>query len=229
MSLDTASSRAATLATLSLALLIFMPGLLRAADDDAGPAAGWFVPNDSLAKNAYAGIQVGMDDSDYPASNQDGSVTGVQDDDEDVGQGVFVGYQIGDHFAVQGGYREVGESDFKGESAGGESWAAGPVRALLEADGWDLGVLGRWPLTDRWFAIGYVGAYFWESKETFYEGDFVSSSSTSGSDAAYALGLEFDHGLPDRIVYRFMGANHRVDDDEYNVNSANAEIIYRFP
>jgi hypothetical protein len=223
------AARAAQIALSFLAIVLFTSAPARAAGADEKAGAGWFVPDDSPAKNAYAGVQIGMDDSDYPSSNQDGSVTGVKDDDEDVGQGVLVGYQFGDHVAVQGGYRELGESDFRGESSGGESWAAGPVRAVHEADGWDLGILGRWPLTDRWYAIGYIGAYWWESKETFYEGDFVSSSSTSGTDAAYALGLEFDHGLPDRIVYRFVGAHHRVDDDEYDVNSANAEIVYRFP
>jgi OOP family OmpA-OmpF porin len=230
MSLDTRSAPAATLAAAFFAILTFASGLAHAADGETSTAAaGWFVPDDTLAKNVYVGVQVGMDDTDYPSSNQDGSVTGVQDDDEDIGQGFFVGYQFGDYVAMQGGYRELGESDFKGQSSGGESWEAGPVRARHEADGWEFGVLGRWPLTARWYAIGYIGGYWWESKETFWEDDFVSSSSTSGSDRTYALGLEFDIGLPDRIVYRFMGAYHTVDDDETNVNSANAEMVYRFP
>lgn len=45
----------------------------------------------------------------------------------------------------------------------------------------------------------------------------------------YALGFEFDHGLKDRIVYRFMGSHHEVGNDDYNINSAMASVIYRFP
>ena len=33
----------------------------------------------------------------------------------------------------------------------------------------------------------------------------------------------------DRILYRFMGSHHKVGDFGYDVNSASAEFVYRFP
>ncbi|EGG98773.1 hypothetical protein imdm_1924 [gamma proteobacterium IMCC2047] len=43
------------------------------------------------------------------------------------------------------------------------------------------------------------------------------------------MGFEYDIGLKDRVVYRFMGSHHKVGDQGYDVNSATAEIVYRFP
>lgn len=211
---------------LSLSLAVLFPVAVSAADDDA---KGWFIPKDTVAKNFYVGARAGLNDNDFPDSNQDGSVTGVSTDGSGTTTGLFIGYQINDHLAVEGGYRDFGKSDFNGVSSGGPSWSAGPVSALHEADGWELGVMGRWPLTDRWYALGYVGWNWWESKETFIEGTVVTTENNSGGDVAYALGLEYDIGLKDRIVYRFMGAYHAVDDSGYNINSATAEIVYRFP
>lgn len=213
---------------LSLAILASVSVDVQAESDDDN-AAGWFVPKDTAAKNFYVGAKLGVDSNDFPDSNQDGSVTGIGTDETGSGKGVFMGYQINDNVAVESGYRDFGKSDFSGTSSGGPSWAAGPVRATNEANGWELGVMGRWPLTDRWYALGFLGWQWWESKETFVEGSVVTVENNSGGDAAYALGLEYDIGLKDRIVYRFMGEHHRVDDSGYNINSGMAEIVYRFP
>jgi len=184
-------------------------GMALAADDD-DDEKGWFIPKGTAAKNFYAGVGVGMAKNDSPDSNQDGSVTGVSTDESGVGTGVFFGYQVNDNVAVQGGYRDLGESEFEGTSSGGPSWAAGPVKTDQEAEGWELGVMGRWPISSRWYALGFVGWFWWESKETYYESVGKSTVTESGSDMTYALGFEFDHGLKDRIVYRFMGSHPGV-------------------
>ena len=202
-------------------------GSALAADDDNDK--GWFIPKNTPFKNVYIGAGVDIARNDYPGSNQDGSVSNASEDESGVGSGLFVGYQINDNLAIQGGHRDLGEADFRGTSSGGPSWDAGPVRAKHEADGWELGVMGRWPISARWYALGFVGMFWWESKETFYESTGRSTVTESGSDATYALGFEFDHGLRDRIVYRFMGSHHSVGDDDYDVDSVSATVIYRFP
>lgn len=202
---------------------------LESAADEHDESMGMFIPSNSAAKNFYGGIRLGFGRNDYPDSNQDGSVTGVTDDENDTVYGVFGGYQLNDDVSVQAGYHDLGESDFAGTSSGGPSWEAGPVSALNEIDGWELGIQGRWPVADRWYAIGYVGWFWWESKETFVETSAITVETDSGSDVVYALGVEFDAGMRDRVVYRFMGAHQTADDFGYDVNSVSAEIVYRFP
>jgi len=207
-------------------LFVFSSVTVLASDDDD---KGWFVPSGTAAKNAYVGVGVGQSKSNSPDSNQDGSVTGITTDETDISTGIIFGYQINDNVAIQGGYTNLGETDFQGTSSGGDSWLAGPVRTLQEADGWEFGVLGRWPISERWYVLGYIGSYWWENKETYTESGFVSTLNETGNDFSYALGFEFDAGLKDRIVYRFMGAHHQVGNDNYDVNGVNAEIVYRFP
>lgn len=202
-----------------------------AADND--DEKGWFIPKNTAAKNFYGGIGLGANRNDGPDTNQDGSVTGVNTDESDMTTGLFFGYQVNDNLAVQGGYQDLGESEFSGTADGsGISWTSmGSVRTKQEADGWELGIMGRWPVSERWYALGYIGMFWWENKETYYEGSVVTTATDSGNDVTYALGFEFDHGLKDRIVYRFMGSHHEVGigDDDYDINTASAAVIYRFP
>jgi OOP family OmpA-OmpF porin len=200
-----------------------------ASADDDDDDAGWFVPKGTAAKNFYGGVGYGIAHNDYPGSNQDGSVTDVNKDKSDNASHIFLGYQINDNVAIQGGHRDLGDSKFTGNSSGGPSWAAGPVKAEYEADGWELGVMGRWPVSQRWYALGFFGMFWWETKETYYETGGRGTETQSGNDVSLALGFEYDAGLKDRIVYRFMGSHHAVGDDDYDVNSASAAVVYRFP
>jgi len=197
--------------------------------DNDNDNKGFLIPAGTAAKNFYGGAGLTMGRTDSPDSNQDGSVTGITTDKNITGPGLFFGYQINDNVAVQGAYHDFGNDQFSGVSSGGTSWAAGPVSTDHEADGWELGVMGRWPISKRWYALGFIGMFWWESRETYNEGGIISKQTTSGSDATYALGFEFDHGLKDRIVYRFMGSHHEVGNDNYNINSVSAAVIYRFP
>jgi len=206
--------------------IFFISGIALAADDDNQRK---LFPAGTAAKNFYGGVGIGMGRTNSPDSNQDGSVTGISTDKSTVGAGLFFGYQINDNVAVQGGYRDFGDDSFSGVSSGGPSWSAGPVSTDHEATAWELGILGRWPVSKRWYALGFIGMSWWKSRETYNESGIISTLSESGSNATYALGFEFDAGLKNRIVYRFMGSHHEVGNDNYDINSASAAIIYRFP
>jgi hypothetical protein len=208
--------------------MVLSSGIALGADDD-DKGKGVLIPQGTPAKNFYFGVRLTTDKSDFPDSNQDGSVTGISTKTTDTGTGVFMGYQFNENVSVEGGYRSFGKPDFRGNSSGGPSWLAGPVRATNDVSAWDFGVWGRWPIAPRWYALGYLGWSKWKSKETFVEGSFVSVQEDSGGDASYAIGVEYDIGLKDRVAYRFTGAHHKVDDSNYKINSLSAEIIYRFP
>jgi OOP family OmpA-OmpF porin len=218
-----------TITAMALLSLIFCAAVAWAVDDDDDNQTGWFIPKGTVAKNFYYGVGAGLAQNNSPDSNQDGSVTGVGTDESDNVWSFFLGYQILENLAVQGGYVDLGESEFAGNSSGGPSWAAGAVKTEQDADAWELGVMGRWPISARWYALGFIGWSWWESSETYYESVGITSIKESGSDVVYALGFEFDHGLKDRIVYRFMGEHHQAGNDDYDINSASAAIVYRFP
>ena len=209
------------------ALIIGFISVTTWAEDDE---SGWMVPANSAVKNLYLGAGLARVDNDIADSNQDGSVTNVSTDDEDTSASLIIGYQITENIAIEGGYTDTGETDFQGTSDGsGESWVAGSVRTKQESDGWELGIRGRWPIAPRWYAIGYMGWYWWKNEETYFENGFVSSDTESGSDFTYAIGLEYDIGKQDRFVYRFMGSNHKIGSQGDDVMGFGAELIYLFP
>lgn len=203
-------------------------GMAFAADDDDEQRV--LVPRFPAAKNFYGGLGLGLVTNDTPDAWQDGSLTEIDDDKSDTSLSFVFGYQINEYFAVQGAYRDLGESGLDAISDGeGDSWSEGEVGGVQEADGWELGILGRWPISQRWYALGIIGIYSWKNTETFWENDFRSSISESGTSMTYALGFEYDVGLKNRFTYRFMGSHHAVGDDDYDVNGASATLIYRFP
>ncbi len=191
--------------------------------------AGWMIPAGTAFKNFYWGVGFGLVKNDTPDAWQDGSLTNIDDDKSDVSLSFFFGYQFNDYVGVQGAYRDLGESSLNATSSGGPSWSPGEVSGEQDADGYELAIVGRWPISERWYVLGLVGMYWWDSTERYWEEGFESSISESGNSVTYAVGFEFDHGLKDRIVYRFMGSHHEVGNDDYDVNGVSASVVYRFP
>ena len=211
----------------ALLMLALIPVAAIAQEDD--DKKGWTVPAGTPAQNFYGGLRLGYGDNDSPGSNQDGSVTSVKTDENDLVYAIFGGYQFTDNLSVQTAYHDFGESTFSGTSSGGISWDPGAVSAVQDANGWELGILGRWPISERWYVLGFVGYLWWDSSEVFVESTGTSVLNESGSDVSYALGLEYDTGQKDKLLYRFMGSHHQVGDLGYDVNAASAEIVWLFP
>ncbi len=128
-------SRADVLTAVMAAFITMAPQLATAEDGD--DSMGWLVPGGTPARNFYGGVGVGVNDIDYPDSNQDGSVSNISDDDTDQFGSVFLGYQINDYVAVQGGYYDFGDSDFSGVSDGsGDSWTPVTVEMVEYLSDW---------------------------------------------------------------------------------------------
>ena len=213
---------------LALLSVIWASGMAAEEEKD-DEMKGWLISQGTAAKNFYGALGFGLVINDAPDSWQDGSLTAIDDDKSDIALSLAFGYQLHEYFAVQGAYRDLGESELNATSSGGPSWSEGEVRGVQEADGWELGILGRWPISERWYALGLVGVYWWDSTEKYWEDGFTSSISESGSSLTYALGFEFDVGLKNRFVYRFMGSHHEVGNDDYDVNGVSAALVYRVP
>jgi OOP family OmpA-OmpF porin len=187
------------------------------------------VPAGTPMRNFYGGFGVGAAQNDATDSYNDGSVSAISTEKTDTLSNIFMGYQINEYVSAEVSYEDLGKTDFAATSTGGPSWAAGPVSATQKADGYGLTAVGRWPISERWFLIGKLGWFWWESEETFVESYYTTVKKESGSDFTYGGGLEFDHGHKDRIVYRFELDHHEVGNDNYNVDSATFKFIYRFP
>lgn len=207
---------------------ILLPGLaLQATYAGVGP----IIP-ESPAHGLYGKVEVGAGiNNDLKDSWDDGSLSGRKTEATDTAYRLAVGYPVTSYVSVEGAYRNLGKYSLSGMSDGtGYSWSGpGPISGTQEAQAWALSITGRWPISERWTLYGTFGWSFWESEEYYNESGFLSSSNESGSDATFSGGVEFDHGLKDRIVYTAGVGHDRVGDDNLDVISGFAGILYRLP
>ncbi len=187
----------------TLALLLFA-GLATAdpyvADDD-----GW-----------YAGINGGITKSTVDEQRiRDNllangfTTTGFSVDEKDRGYKLYGGYQFGRHFAIEGGYFDLGTHAFSVETLPG-----GVFNGQLEARGINLDLVGLLPLSANTAIFGRIGANHAETDATFSGQGAVNIFTPSASERSTNLkfGVGAQIGLTERLRLRLEAERFRVDD-----------------
>ncbi len=177
----------------------------------------------------YLGAGAGVaHNADFVEANDDGSLSSIESDRNDVGVTLFGGYSFG-YFGLEAGYRDHGTVSFDAVSDGESySWSGGNVSTSLESDGYYFGVRGQYPMAPRWTLFATVGVYAWKTTETFTESFGTSTDENSGSDITYGAGVEYDLGKEDKWALRSDFTQDTVDDDEDAVSTVGASAVYRF-
>jgi len=83
-------------------------------------------------------------------------------DTKDSGFGFVAGYRFNTHFAVEGGYVDLGKISYRANLTGNITGV--PTTAVTNVDtettGMSVSALGVWPLSYRWEVYGRAGAMF---------------------------------------------------------------------
>ncbi len=199
-------------------------------DTDRGLFGLPLIPKDTIFKNCYAGVGAGMMSSNFARTNDDGSLAGNYDSDNSgLAGNVFFGYEFTDNLGVEAGYHYLGRTEMAGNSSGGPSWSAGPVRAENDVEGGSFSGVVRLPITERTTLIGTLGMFWWVSTETFEDGGVKTVEKDSGSSYTFSGGLEYDVGLKDRWVWRTQVQQYVVDNSDYDITQGTFSIVYKFP
>jgi len=110
-------------------------------------------------------------------------------DDSFNGYGFYGGYRFTPHFAVEGGYLNLGS--FKYRSRVNGNIGGLPASAALNFDGETSGitaaVLGVWPLSYRWEVYGRAGALFASNTASIYYVDVQAPIRAEGSENSVDL------------------------------------------
>lgn len=236
MQCDFRPLRAALFVTL-ISTAAFAPTPVRAdtpaaAKDDDRKALALPTGGDKHARRGfYAGVSLGAGfNSDFVGANDDGSLSAIDADKQDMAWQLHVGWQFTDYFGVEAGYVDLGKVHFDAVSDGtGPSWS-GPGVAItdLEADGWYGGVRGAMPVSDRWTLFASLSWFRWQSTETFVDNGFTSTDEDSGGDVRYGAGFECDIGEKDKWVLRGELARTEVDNDADAASTATIGMSRRF-
>lgn len=156
-----------------------------------GAMAGGACAGDGFYVGGGAG-QAFVDEADY--------------DDEDTAFSVFGGYQFNRHFALEGGYADLGQIE------------PGSAGAPFEADTVHATAIGMIPLNDEFAVYGRAGVHRWDADTALA----LLDGEDSGTDATYGVGAQYR--FTERFALRAEVNRFEMEDTDLDV----AQIQARF-
>ncbi|MEP7056365.1 MAG: OmpA family protein [Caldimonas sp.] len=131
-------------------------------------------------------------------------------DESDTAYKLFGGYQLNRNFALEGGYFNLGKFGFRSTTV-----PAGALDGRIKLHGLNVDLVGTLPLTERFSAIGRVGAQYASARDTFSGSGAVSVANPNRSkrevNAKLGAGLQYEFG-PSLLV--------RAEAERYRINDA---------
>jgi OOP family OmpA-OmpF porin len=157
-----------------------------------------------------------------------GGLTYIDEDEADRGYKFFVGYQFNPYVALEAGYADLGDFTVEVNRAPG----AGTLNGETSYKGYNLDVVGTWPLTPRLSAFGRVGAFRYATEENYLGTESVAASlSRDEKDTGYKFGAGLEYSFTARLSARIEAERYRIEDmigDHGSVNLYSVGLVYRF-
>ncbi len=120
------------------------------------------------------------------------------------------GYQFNPYLAVEGGYFNLGKFGYTANTQ-----PAGSLKGQAKFQGINLDLVGTWPLTQRWSALGRIGAQYAETRDSFSATGAVTVGDSNPSkkelNAKFGLGMQYAWSTSLLV---------RADFERYRVNDA---------
>ena len=219
----------------------------------AGTAAA--VPAQAAELGIYAGVSYAMVDKDSTRSAFETEALAIYDlvnfvpetstatlDSKDSSYGFVVGWRFSEHLAIEGGYTDLGDVEYRDHSDGAFIPPEGPpIPATLHQNidsstsGIQLSVLGILPLSYRWELYARGGFLISNNTEDVFITDGVQSEklrgTKSGLDFLAGAGISFSileiYSL--RLEYqRVFDAGEPATLDEADVDLATLNVTVSF-
>ena len=210
---------ARALRTPVLLVCTFIVSVLAVADD-----SGWYI-------GANVGQSTAEIDEDNITGNlEDGgfTVTDFSKDESDTGYKLFGGYQFNEHFALEGGYFDLGEFGYTATTL-----PAGTLSGNIAVSGLNIDAVGILPFTEKFSAFGRIGLLYAKA-EDFFEGTGAvivldPEASESGASYKYGVGLQYD--FTESFGMRLESERYRIDDavgSDGDIDLLSLGVVFRF-
>lgn len=153
-----------------------------------------------------------IDDAQIKAQLLDAGLTttSMKEDERDTAFKIFAGYKFSPYFALEGGYFNLGQFDFRATTV-----PAGTLSGKIKLQGLNFDAVGILPITEKFSALGRAGLNFVEAKDKFSNtGVVVTPIDASPSKTAlkYKIGLGVQYDVTESIGVRGEWERHRIDD-----------------
>lgn len=155
-------------------------------------------PYQGSNRGGYVGMSIGNAELD----SADGS--GSYDD---INLRAYLGYQLNQYFAIEGGFSSMPFDDVLGDVA--------------DLTGVDITLLGKLPVTQKMSAYAKLGYWDWDVSVPYY-GTYYDLF--GGSDMLYGIGFEYK--FTPRLSMNIDAIRYEAEDAD--IDTLNASLSYRF-
>lgn len=192
-----------------------------------------FVNPDWANSAVYIGGSVGQGRSHLDDANVVNTLTGnaplarFSSDQRDRGFKLFVGKQLNQYFAIEGGYFDLGSYRFDALTT-----ANNVVTGNTKLRGLNLDLVGQLPLSERFSILGRVGAQYTRTK-TDYNGAAITvpgNRYSSDSNFGPKVGLGLEYKFSEALAGRVEMERNRINDgigQRGNVDLISIGLVYK--
>ncbi|KAB8047548.1 OmpA family protein [Janthinobacterium rivuli] len=155
------------------------------------------------------------------------TVTGFTKDQRDTGYKLFVGRQLNQYVAVEGGYFDLGKFNFQSATSGN-----GVLNGEAGFRGVNLDLLGQLPLSQRLSLLGRVGMHYTKTNTEFSGNRLLGSTNTHASERKLnaKLGLGLEYKFSEALALRGEVERYRLNDAVGNRGDADlysVSLVYK--
>jgi OOP family OmpA-OmpF porin len=142
-------------------------------------------------------------------SDQGFTVTSHSEDERDTGYKLFGGYQFNRYFALEGGYFDLGDFDFNADTM-----PQGNLHGSIEFNGLNFDVVGILPITEKFSALGRIGANYAKADASVNGTGAVSTLDPNSSEHAtnVKVGVGLEYAFTKSVAMRVEAERYRLDD-----------------
>ena len=151
------------------------------------------------------------------------------DDNVIDGEGkIYLGYQINRYLSLEGGYFDLGESQFNAITS-----PDGLLHANIEVRGFNLDAVGYVPFTDNFSAFGRLGVTRALTQDTFWGTGAAAAlgGKLSDRDTFGKAGVGLQYNFTDSFAMRLEAERYVISDaisDHDNIDLYSLGVVYRF-
>ena len=156
--------------------------------------------------------------------------------DTSTGWRLFAGYQLNDHFALEGGYVDLG--DFKISANGTVLLNPATASGSDKASGFSFDVVGTLPINEQFGLLGRIGVFAWtlDASATATRSGGIPNPTVSVSDKPTGTSLDFGVGvkydfykdLGVRAEYQRFQSVGNDNTGKSDIDLISASLVYRF-
>ena len=219
----TFTKKVASMTAIATAALL-MAQAASAADDQ-------FINPDWANHATYIGAAIGQSRANINDKNTINALTrpgqtinSWSSDERDMGYKLFVGKQLNRNFAIEGGYFDLGDFNYRAGTAQG-----GTTGANLAYKGVNLDLITQLPFTDRFSVYSRLGVQYAKST-TQFTGSLNTGRKYNEKKFNPKVGLGLEYKLSEALAVRAEVERNRIDDavrNKANVDLYSLGLVYK--